>query len=154
MPPQRLRALVIPGLWGHSMGSVHDIHYKARLGKSQTLVSNLSAPKETPAALNSMCGAKGSALRLQPAWNDEELCPEAILTPAFIPGDVIDPQAGFRGNAQGREMLPFPQLTACTLCLQHCSGASLLPKDLSHQLAPGKVMETWNCAQCGKRSSC
>lgn len=148
--PQRLRALVIPGLWGLSMGSVHDIHYKARLRKSQRLVSNLSAAKETPADLNSMCGAKGTALRLQPAWNDEELCSEAIPTPAFIPGDVIDPQAGFRGNTQ----LPFPQLTACTLCLRHCSGASLPPRHLSHQLAPGKVMETWNCAQCGKRWSC
>lgn len=140
--PQRLSALMIPGLWGLSMGSVHDIHYKARLRKSQRLVSNLSAAKETPAALNSMCGAKGTALRLQPAWNDEELCSEAIPTLAFIPGDVIDPQAGFRGNAQ----LPFPQLTACTMCLRHCSGASLLPRHLSHQLAPGKAMETFSAS--------
>lgn len=58
MPPQRLRALAIPGLWGLSMGSLHDIHHKAGLGKNQRVLSNLSAPKETPAALNSVCGAK------------------------------------------------------------------------------------------------
>lgn len=39
-------------------GSLHKIHYKARLGRHRRVVSNLYAPKETPASLNSMYRAK------------------------------------------------------------------------------------------------
>lgn len=45
-------------------GSLHDIHYKAELGKKHRELSDLSAAKQTPAALSSVSGA-------------ERHCPEA-----------------------------------------------------------------------------
>lgn len=76
------------------------------LGRIREWFFNLSAPKETPAAPNSMCGAERHCPEAAACLERWGIVLEAIPAPAFIPGDVIDLQAGFRGNAQ----LPFPQL--------------------------------------------
>lgn len=39
-------------------GSLHKIHYKARLQRHWRVLSNLYAPKETPPSVNSMYCAK------------------------------------------------------------------------------------------------